>query len=249
MQNKTYRILCTRPLSASLIEAATSNGIQVEVKEFIQIRPLIDERLLGTENLLSVFAHDDSRAQVFTSANAVKTLEFTYFNRPDTYYAIANMQVCCIDGNTLKQVEKHFQNCRVLATASYGKDLAEKILALPQIREVNFFCGSQRRDELPGILTAGGIKVNEYVIYENIPVPTVAGSEYDGILFFSPSAVKSFFSANRIPPATVCFAIGSTTARALEEHTDNKIISSTYTSEESMVQTAIFYFNNINCYE
>lgn len=247
MQNKTYRILCTRPLSASLIERAADNHVQIAVQEFIQIKPRIDQQL--KDNILNVFNAAESRIQVFTSANAVQILEQVYFNQSDKYYVINGMKICCIDGNTLKQVKELFQDCEILATASYGKVLAEKIIALPQVKEVNFFCGSKRRDELPGMLTAAGIKVNEYVIYENVPTPVITGNEYDGILFFSPSAVKSFFSVNRLTPATVCFAIGSTTAKALQDFTDNKIISSTDTSEDSMVQTAIFYFNNINCYE
>ena len=246
MSNHKYRILCTRPLSGSLTEEAAANGITIDVQHFIQIKPLIDERLLGIDHMQKVFAPD--AIHVFTSAHAVTTLSNCYLHQDDTYYVIENAQVCCISGNTRQQAEKVFHNASILADAPYGKELAEKILALPHIKEVNFFCGNQRRNELPDTLTKAGIIVNEYVIYENIPTPAVADT-YDGIMFFSPSAVKSFFSVNTLPSTTVCFAIGSTTAKEIQEFTGNKIISSTSTSEESMVQSVIFYFNNINRYE
>ncbi|RFS19745.1 uroporphyrinogen-III synthase [Chitinophaga silvatica] len=247
MSNHKYRILCTRPLADQLIKVADAKGLMIDVKHFIQIKPLINQRLLGAENMATVFA--PGAIQVFTSAHAVTTLEHCYLNQEDTHYVIENAQICCISGNTRNQAERVFKNATILADAAYGKDLAKAIIALPDIKAVNFFCGNQRRNELPDTLTQAGITINEFVIYENIPTPEVSDITYDGILFFSPSAVKSFFSANRIPSSTVCFAIGTTTAEALQTFTDNKIISSTDTSEESMVHTAIFYFNNINCYE
>lgn len=247
MSNDKHRILCTRPLAASSIAVAAESGLSIEVKDFIQIKPLLNEALVGEHNMMQVFTQD--AVHVFTSANAVKTLADYYFHQGSTYFVISNAQVCCIAGNTRKLVEKAFTDCQILTEASYGKDLATAIIQRGDIKAVNFFCGNQRRDELPNMLKAAGIIVTEYVIYENIPTPEVTATDYDGIFFFSPSAVKSYFSANTISPETVCFAIGRTTATALQEHTDNRIIMSTSTYEESMVQTAIFYFNNINCYE
>ncbi|MBO9727562.1 MAG: uroporphyrinogen-III synthase [Chitinophaga sp.] len=247
MSNDKYRILCTRPLAASSIAVAEEGGLLIDVKDFIQIKPLYNEALIGEHNIMQVFAQDT--VQVFTSANAVKILADDYFHQGSTYFVINNMKICCIAGNTRKLVEEKFHPYQILAEASYGKDLANAIIQRGDIEAVNFFCGSQRRNELPDMLKAANIAVTEYVIYENIPTPEVTVQDYDGVFFFSPSAVKSYFSANTLSPGTVCFAIGRTTAAALQEHTDNKIIMSTSTYEESMVQTAIFYFNNINCYE
>jgi uroporphyrinogen-III synthase len=187
---------------------------------------------------------------VFTSAHAVKTLERHYLHQPDTFYAIGdNWQVCCLEAGTLAAVQEELPGCPVKVTAANATALAHAILQAGDVSDVYFFCGRQRREELPAILTAQGIRVHEIVLYENVPTPVITGSDYDGIFFFSPSAVTSFFSVNRLPKNTVCFAIGATTARTVEDFTDNKVIISTAPRAESMVQTAIFYFNNINCYE
>ncbi|PSL47733.1 uroporphyrinogen-III synthase [Chitinophaga niastensis] len=239
MSNDKYRILCTRPVTDSLIAVAGERGIHIDVQEFIQIKPLL---LPGLQEKI----HDAvSKTMVFTSANAVQILSKNYlFNT-----VVPDAQIACIAGNTKQSVLETFPDCTILAEADYGNDLADAIIQRESTHEVSFFCGNQRRNELPGKLKAAGIIVNEYVIYENTPITVVITDDYDGILFFSPSAAKSFFSANSIHKNTVCFAIGTTTAVALKDYTSNKIIVSTGTSPESMVQTAIFYFNNINCYE
>lgn len=245
--NVKYRILCTRAITDSLIAEAGGNGIHIDVQEFIQLKPLLNEALVGTENMLRIF-HDQTTPIVFTSAQAVKVFTRWYLYQNGTHYGLSH-PVCCINGNTKEMVKKEMEHHAIIAEASYGKDLAEAIIQLGNIREVNFFCGNQRRDDLPEALKAAGIKVNEFVIYENIPTPAITADDYDGVLFFSPSAVKSYFSTNKLPLKTVCFAIGRTTATLLREYTDNKIIMSPFPGEEYMVKTAIFYFNNINCYE
>lgn len=245
--NVKYRILCTRPLPGNLITEAGDHSIAVDVQDFIQIKPLANKDLPGEDNMKRIFGNSELPL-VFTSAHAVKIFADHYLYQSDTCYFVGN-PVCCIDGNTKKLVQEELPKNPIIAEASYGKDLAAAIIALGNIREILFFCGSQRRDELPQTLRNAGITVNEYVIYENIPTPTVVADEYDGIMFFSPSAVKSYFSANRLPLKTVCFAIGRTTATLLREYTDNKIIMAPFTDAASMVKTAIFYFNNINCYE
>jgi uroporphyrinogen-III synthase len=247
MSNDKHRILCTRPLTDSLIAVAGKSGIGIDVQEFIQIKPVANPALWGRENMGKVF-HQDA-VHVFTSAKAVTMLAKYYIRQGADCYLIRKPNICCISGNTKKLALEKFPYCNILAEASYGLDLANAIIQLGSIHEVNFFCGNQRRNELPDTLKNAGITVNEYVVYENIPTPIVTADDYDGIMFFSPSAVKSYFSANRIHQKTICFAIGRTTATSLREHTDNKIIMSAGTNEDYMVQTAIFYFNNINCYE
>ncbi|MGN7822495.1 uroporphyrinogen-III synthase [Chitinophaga sp. 22536] len=246
--NVKYRVLCTRPLSGNLITEAGDHGIAIGVEDFIQIKPLLNNDLAGDENMLRIFGSPNANIPlVFTSAHAVKVFA-DYYLHNDTFHVISN-PVCCIDGNTKRVLQEELPDNPIIAAASYGKDLAAAIIALGNVNEVHFFCGNQRRDELPQSLKDAGIIVNEYVIYENNPTPAVVTGIYDGIMFFSPSAVKSFFSVNRLAPNTVCFAIGATTAAQLEDYTDNKIIMAPHTDAESMVKTVIFYFNNINCYE
>ncbi|NIG57356.1 uroporphyrinogen-III synthase [Chitinophaga sp. Cy-1792] len=239
MSNDHYRILCTRPITASLIETAASHGIDIQVKEFIQIVPVYLPELSGTANIRKVF--DNNIPMVFTSQHAVNILKELLGTEN-----ISN-DICCISGTTKQTAALQFPASAIIAQAPYGADLAKEIIQLGSIHAVNFFCGNIHRKELPTALANAGIQVNEFVIYENNPLPEKIDGHYDGIFFFSPSAVNSYFSANRIAPDTVCFAIGTTTATALEQVTNNKIIISTDVDANSMVQATISYFNNNNC--
>jgi len=238
MSNDHYRILCTRPIPASLIQTAAGHGISITVKEFIQISPVYLPELTGEDNIRRILA---DIPMAFTSAHAVNILREILGD-----LNISN-EICCISGNTRIAAEQAFPASAIIAQAPYGIELANAMLQLKNIHTVNFFCGNIHRKELPETLSQAGIQVNKYVIYENNPQPETVADHYDGIFFFSPSAVSSYFSANSIPADTVCFAIGTTTANALREMTTNKIIISTNVDADSMVQTTISYFNNNNC--
>ena len=111
--------------------------------------------------------------------------------------------------------------------------------------EVFFFCGDQRRDELPQTLAGQGIRVNECIVYTTIPTPHRVEESYDGIAFFSPSAVHSFFAVNTaLPAATLLFAIGRTTAGAIRQYTANRTIVSGIPEKEALIRQAIDHFNN-----
>jgi uroporphyrinogen-III synthase len=230
-----YRVLCTRPLKSSLIAAARENGVDISAHAFIAIKPLQEQALIND------LPNATGRTLVFTSNNAVEILHRQYLAGKQ----LQKPQVCCISGKTKQAVLEAFPDSIIAAAAPYGKELAAAIIQLQSIHEVSFFCGSQRRNDLPDALKNAGITVHEYVVYETVATPVVAAEDYDGVMFFSPSAVNSYFSVNTLPPATVCFAIGHTTAAVVKEHTGNKIITSAGTDEQSMVQTAVLYFNNI----
>ena len=95
--------------------------------------------------------------------------------------------------------------------------LADSIIKT-SIKNIVFFSGDQRRDELPEKLKKNHIEVEEIVVYKTIETPEPISKSYNAILFFSPSAVQSFFSKNTINDSTQIFAIGSTTARAAEPY-------------------------------
>jgi uroporphyrinogen-III synthase len=62
-------------------------------------------------------------------------------------------------------------------------------------------------------------------------------------LFFSSSAVESFFSANYINNNLIFFAIGNTTANTIRQKTNNKVIISEQPGKEALVRKMITYFN------
>ena len=62
----------------------------------------------------------------------------------------------------------------------------------------------------------------------------------DGILFFSPSGIKSFLLDNEIKNE-VCFCIGNTTAATLNEITSNIIIAKKH-KIEAVLKACIKYY-------
>jgi uroporphyrinogen-III synthase len=238
MPNESYSILSTKPIADSLIAEANRHGVHIHCQAFIKTHPVIDAAI---QQIVHALATTHAYV-VFTSTSGVLAVTTHYLPAVTNGSQAPGWKIFCLETATLQEVSTHFSKEQVLATAGYGKHLAQHIVQQGNVDKVIFFCGNLRRDELPGILRDHGITVEEYVVYETIPTPVKDTSHYDGIFFFSPSAVKSYFSLNTPEPSTVCFAIGTTTADALKTFTDNKIIISTATSAEQMVQTAVSYF-------
>ena len=219
----SFRILSTKELPASLLANAAEKGIDITVTQFIHIQPVSITTALPPANSVVIF----------TSANAVIASDLSW-------------QVYCLNGATQGAVKEHLPHATVTATASNATALAQLIIQ-HKVTSATFFCGNIRRNELPDLLQQHGITIEEIVVYETIEAPAVTTNDYDGIFFFSPSGVKSYFTVNTPAASVICFAIGNTTANALKEHTTNKIIiSPDAPSAEQMVQTAISYFKNIN---
>ena len=80
-------------------------------------------------------------------------------------------------------------------------------------------------------------------MYQTINLPHTIEQQYHGILFFSPSAVQSFFQKNKLRDATILFAIGNTTANEIKKFTDKKIVTSELPEKENLVGKVIEYFS------
>jgi uroporphyrinogen-III synthase len=231
MQNRIH-ILCTRPLNDTLTGEAKQAGIDIDELSFIETEPIqsiavqqeIEQALLQTTTV------------VFTSMNAAEAVAFYQEEIQPTW------EIYCIGTTTKKLVEKYFGKEKIAGTANDAASLAELIAADRFTDEVIFFCGDQRRDELPAILTSHDIEVNEIVVYQTIAVPHKIDKVYHGILFFSPSAVASFFQINKLPATTILFAIGNTTASEIKKYTNNTIIISDEPGKENLVSKMIEYF-------
>jgi len=67
-------------------------------------------------------------------------------------------------------------------------------------------------------------------------------NKFDGILFFSPSAVESYLKLNAIKEE-MCFCIGETTAEALENRKAKNILIADSPSVENVIGEVIGYYN------
>ncbi|MEP6728404.1 MAG: uroporphyrinogen-III synthase, partial [Bacteroidota bacterium] len=232
MQQNKITILSTRPLLASVIDEAAVHGIEINVQSFIE-----------TEAIQSVEVQQEieqallqSASVVFTSMNAVEAVaEFMNEEMPD-------WNIYCMGETTQELVKKYFGENSIAGTADNAADLAELVAEDDYIDQIIFFCGDQRRDELPDTLQNNNIEVTEIVVYHTIATPHIINRQYNGILFYSPSAVDSFFSKNKPGKQTTFFAIGHTTAGAIKKHSANSIIISDKPGKENLVEKAINYF-------
>jgi uroporphyrinogen-III synthase len=227
-------ILSTRPLEAVLIGQAVEKGITINALPFIVTESVKDEVLSRQVRSLS----DLDLTAVFTSVNAVEAVVGMLGTTKAEHW-----KIFCIGAATRRMAMHHFTPAAVAGTAHSASALADEILhQMPA--EVFFFCGDQRRDELPGKLSAAGVRVNEWVVYRTIQTPYRIETSYDGIAFFSPSAVHSFFSVNTLPATTPLFAIGSTTADTIRTYCPNPVVTSPSPEQGAMVQQMIDYFQN-----
>src|SRR5579875_2093786 len=233
-----YKVLCTKKLKPALVEEVRQHNIEIVEQEFIAIQPIWSEEKLRE---IDRWATAGIAHIVVTSANTADILN-QYLCR-DSAFSKTCWKIFCIAGKTKEHLLQHFCPENIIATADYGKDLAGKIME-SGVKEVVFFCGNKRRDELPHILRQNGVAVHEVVVYETIETPAAIANDIDGVIFFSPSAVQSFFAANQLSAQTVCFAIGTTTADAITHYTNNKVIISQQPSQESIITTLTKYFTN-----
>ncbi len=233
MKKNKRTILSTKFLSKSAIRKALQHDIVIEEIPFISTNLIETDALKKT---LKGFLQQNITA-VFTSKHAV--LAFDKIVNAEVHW-----QIFCIGHATKMQVSKILGEEKIAGTADNSAALSEIILQDKSIKKVIFFCGNHRRDELPQILTAGKIEVDEIMVYETLQTPKKISSKfYDGILFFSPSAVNSFFQSNKLNKQTQIFAIGKTTADSIQQYFNKKLIVADSPLEETMIDQVIKHFN------
>jgi len=234
MKNK-IQILSTGPVTEELIKEAAENYIIIDEISFITTEDIDD---IAIEKKIRELSNQKITV-VFTSTNAVNAVARFISKQP-------GWKIFCIGSTTKTLVKKFFGEGAVAEFAENAESLSKLILQNSSIQNIAFFCGDKRRDELPGNLNKGGIVVDEIVVYKTIETPTVLTKQYDGILFFSPSAVQSFFSKNSINKNAKIFVIGSTTANAVKLFSQQPVIIAETPGKKNLVNLAINHFSKSN---
>jgi uroporphyrinogen-III synthase len=214
------------------VTEAKMAGIAIDTFSFIETKPIqsievqqeIEQALLRTAPV------------VFTSMNAVEAVAVWLNNQQPDW------TIYCIGNTTRQLVKKYFGEESIAESANSAAELAKLIAKDDPADEVIFFCGDQRRNELSETLGADQINVNEIIVYQTVATPHKIEKIYNGILFFSPSAVESFFRNNKIGEQTKLFAIGDTTATEIKKYTSNQIIISDEPGKENLVRQMMEYF-------
>jgi uroporphyrinogen-III synthase len=224
-------ILSTKPLSEEERNLVNSLGWKLREESFIEIHP---------HPFGGPISVDHQTILIFTSENGVILLP---------PMDLSEAAVACLPGKTLVAVCEKFQEDQVVCTAKNAKDLARAIISEGRFTKAIFFCALDHRPELPQILREAGIVLTEVPVYETSGTPVEVDTFFDAVLFFSPSAVDSFFAINTLPPGAVCFAIGETTAGAVRDYTDQRIVISPFPTQKDLLSCVRFYYDNQQCYE
>nr|WP_294906441.1 uroporphyrinogen-III synthase [uncultured Lacibacter sp.] len=220
-------------MSKSLVQEANAAGISIDELSFIETEPI---QSVEVQQEIEQ-AYLQSATVVFTSMNAVTAvLAQQDYQQPDWV-------IYCMGNTTKKLLQESFGEHSVAGTANNAAELAERIAEESDTDEVIFFCGEQRRDELPAILRKQNIDVQEIVVYETIHTAHKISKQYQAVLFYSPSAVHSFFSVNKVPAQTILFAIGTTTANAVQQYCNNTIVIGKAPGKEELVRQAMEFFS------
>jgi uroporphyrinogen-III synthase len=207
-------------------------GIEMDVVPFIKTEGVMNE---GMVTELEILARQSLKV-VFTSKNAVKEVGQHMSAHPEAW------DIFCVGEGTKAEAEKIFGISSIKGIAQNGSELADVIIERGDISEVVFFCGDKRWFEFPSKLKEAGIASREVVVYNTTSVPVTLTKKYDAIMFFSPSGVESFMSANEIMPDTILFAIGKTTARALKGRVSNEVFISDSPLKKQVIDEVIAYF-------
>lgn len=228
-----FSILSTKILKPYILQQLVDNDFNIIEHDFIKIEEI-------KNNQFSSLINSHLPNYIFTSKNAVRSF---IKQAADSKIKINKKAVfCALSGETRKALLDEGFSTTIIA--DNAGDMAYKISTGKSFKEALFFCGDKRRDELPLILGEAGIKLTELILYKNIEQSKKIDNSFQAILFFSTSAIQSFFKENVLPKTTACFCIGYTTANALKEYKiTNKVIVSNYPSQQVMIDVVLNYFN------
>jgi uroporphyrinogen-III synthase len=231
MPEHNIKILCTRPVNASLIEEARKRNITLDIVPFIETEPL---QTIEVQQEVEQAAIQVATV-VFTSMNAVEAVT----NMLDSH--VPEWRIYSMGYKTKQLIEAYFGAGTVTGSSDNASALADLIIENNDTDEVIFFCGNRRRDELSKKLEEQDIMVNEIVVYQTKNIEHEVKKEYNAVLFFSPSAAESFFKKNKLTANCIVFAIGTTTQKTIQQYCKNKIIVSRQPGKDMLVEEALQY--------
>jgi hydroxymethylbilane synthase len=187
------------------VTAESDDAIQISVNRIT--KSLIDQKLDHV---------------VITSKNAVEAI-LQNFDPAELHLK----NIYCVGRRTKRLVNAKIG--KVSHTEPNAKALAKYLSSRLNGETVTYFCSDLRLDTLPSILKSNGIAVSEVEAYQTRYNAKKLDYTVKGILFFSPSTVQSYLSANKANGTAFC--IGETTAAAARPHFKNVEVAKVPTVE------------------
>lgn len=208
-------ILSTKKLATNqqelLLNAGLSyveyNAIEIKIVDFTLSRKL--------KNI--IITSQNGAIQFLNKAN-------THSTTVENCFAVGNKTTALLEKNGIK----------VVKTAQNGEELARFIAKNHKNESFTYFCGKQRREELPDILKNASISYEEVNVYETHLNKQIFNRTFDGVLFYSPSAVQAYVAKNNTK--TIAFCIGETTAVTAKKYFKNVVVSNATTIESTIAK-------------
>ncbi|NGP75388.1 uroporphyrinogen-III synthase [Balneolaceae bacterium YR4-1] len=240
MRQDKRNILVTRPLS----------GRQLEYARILGLEPIIDSALDFEfpdywDEVLKVINEHPKSDWIFTSANGVKALKELIKNglqvRPE-------VQIFAVGSKTKEALEALGLEAKIPGTQD-GSHLADLIIEEGKINSIIYFHGNLSRGEVTEKLQNQNIEVIEVEVYQTKIKPvSLPENPVEAVLFYSPSAVEGFGKGQGFDgDLPALFAIGPTTAEALQKETDQGVeIPDSPDTKELLKTVADHLFNKEN---
>ncbi|PKH66820.1 uroporphyrinogen-III synthase [Flavobacterium sp. ALD4] len=218
-------ILSTKTLSDEQRQAFLDANFDLLEQDFIEIKNNLFELNKINNNL------------IFSSQNAVLSLL-----EQNGWEILKTKSVFCVGIKTKELLEVN--GFTVDVYMDYASELAEIITLIYNKESYTFLSGNLRKETLPEALKSEGIIFNEIEVYQTTLAPFKISEQekFDGIMFFSPSAVESYLTNNKIKNE-ICFCVGNTTAKSLELNKVKNIVIAEIPTIEDVIIEVIQYYN------
>ena len=199
------RLLSTKKLSLKTKSTLQKSGIDVFEVPMIKTR-LIDFKWPKIEDGI-----------IISSSTALRGIL-----KHSQYNTILKTPFYCVGTSTKIKILDLGLN--VVECQNSAEDLSNKIIKEYPNKTFNYFCGKQRLNTIEKLFKNNGVNLFLSEVYETKQAPVKIDSHYKGILFFSPSAVKSYAKNNSFN-SKKCFSWGKTTAKEIVKYSTNYFVS------------------------
>lgn len=212
LEKKAADIYSTKTLSEDQVKLFHEN-LNIRSSDFIKI---------SLNRLTPHFLKTKMENVVITSKNAVESI----LNNV-TSDELQFKNIYCVGRRTKRLIEQRIGN--VKHAEKNAKKLAEYLVDFIEGTDVTYFCSDLRLDELPTILKENQINVNEVEAYKVKFDAEKVDDTVEGVMFYSPSTVKSYLIKNETKP--IAFCIGETTASEARKHFKDVLVAKVPTVE------------------
>lgn len=166
------------------------------------------------------------KSLIFTSINGVESFFESGFKPNEKFTEHNYNKIYCVGQKTKNAVRKYgFGTFKV---KKHAQDLSKFIIQNSQGEQFLHFCGNLALDVLDRALPLQNIYYKKIPVYETELLYPMVHEDFDVLVFFSPSGVRSFAKHNSLEGKKI-FSIGLTTEKEIKNFTKQKI----YTSHES----------------